>query len=153
MTLISQKPLQKPRNVLYAEWALWVWTTWACLFGMYQSWAGLPQLESQINTESQGMITIAPQTILDWAVVGYLAGAAVSVWFILKIGEGKRWARSSFMWGFALEIVWLAIPPYHGLGDYLTDIPDLALQGYALHLLYTKPGSGWFLRAPQPQKA
>ena len=45
-------------------------------------------------------------------------------------------------------------PPYHGILGCLTDVPDLGLQIYALVMLYTAPGSGWFnRRRPTPAGA
>jgi hypothetical protein len=137
---------EKPRAVLYAEWALWAWTAWACLFGIYQSWIAIPAIEDAITGQLQGMVTLEPKTLLQAIIAGYGAMAVLSVWVVLKIGAGKNWARSSLLWGFVLEAAIAAWPPYHGLLDTLADVPDFGLQGYALYLLYTKPGRDWFHR-------
>jgi hypothetical protein len=145
--LTNKQELQKPQSVLYAERALWGWTAWACLFGIYQSWLGIPEMENAISEQIPGLFTATPQSLLQMIIVGYVATAAVSVWFVLKIGAGKHWARNSLLWGFVLEIVWTACPPYHAALDYVADIPDLGFQIYALCLLYTQPGRDWFVQA------
>ncbi|MDR3424153.1 MAG: hypothetical protein P4M13_03615 [Alphaproteobacteria bacterium] len=82
--------------------------------------------------------------MLGIIVVGYAVVAALSLWFVAKVGAGKKWARSSFLWSFVLQIAWMLCPPYHGVLDYMTDLPDIALQFSALYLLYTEPGRLWF---------
>jgi len=145
--LNATEKLEKPHNVRYAEWALWAWTAWACLFGIYQSWINIPEMEKMLNEQLQGAFTLDPQLILEMTVAGYGLLAAISAWIVLKIGAGKNWARGSLLGGFALEIAWAAVPPYHGILEYLTDVPDIGLQGYALYLLYAEPGRAWFRRA------
>jgi hypothetical protein len=135
---------QKPRAVLYAELALWAWTAWFCLYGILETWRGIPELEQALGDQLQGMISIAPGTLLAGTIIGYALLSALSAWIVFEIGKGKHWARSSLLWGIGLEIVTIVIPPYHPLLEYLSSIPDLGLQIYAAHLLYTPPGSGWF---------
>jgi hypothetical protein len=137
---------EKPKAVLYAERALWAWTAWICLFGVYQTSASIPDIEQAITTQLQGMVTITPQTLIAVTVVGYAALALTMIWIVLKIGAGKRWARSSLLLGFILDALYTLSPPHHGILGYLTDVPDLGLQIYALVMLYTAPGSGWFNR-------
>jgi len=72
----------------------------------------------------------------------------------VKIGAGKRWARSSLLLGFILDALYTLSPPHHGILGYLTDVPDWGLQIYTLVMLYTAPGSGWFNRTkPTPAGA
>jgi hypothetical protein len=99
-----------------------------------------------MNDQLQGMFTMTPGTMMEIIVAIYGVLAVISAWIVWKIGAGKNWARKSLLWGFVLEVAWGACPPWHGVLEYLTDLPDVALQGYALYLLYTKPGSGWFRR-------
>ena len=91
--------------MLYAERALWAWTAWICLFGVYQTSASIPDLEQAITitTQLQGMVTITPQTLMAVTVVGYATLALTMMWIVLKIGAGKRWARSSLLLGFILD--------------------------------------------------
>ncbi len=140
---------EKPKTVTYAEWALWTWTAWVCLFGLYQTGGQIPEFEQALTDDLQGAITIAPQSLLAMAAAGYAALAAISAWIVLKIGAGKHWARSSLMWGFVFQVICMVLPPYHKMGaaEYRAIIPDLGLQIYALYLLYAPPGSVWF----QPQ--
>ncbi len=142
MTDIPQR--KKPKTVLNAEYALWIWTAWTCLFGLYQSWISIPDLENMMASQLQGIVAIAPETLKESIVGGYALLAVTSLWVIIKIGAGKNWARVSLLLGFILDVVWSAMPPHHGLQEYLADVPDLGLQSYALYLLYTWPGERWF---------
>ena len=134
----------KPKAVLHAERALWAWTAWICLFGVYQTLASIPDLEQEITTQLEGTVTITPQTLMAATVVGYAALALTMVWMVLKIGAGKRWARRSLLLAFILDALYTLSPPHHGILGYVTDVPDLGLQIYALVGLYTAPGSGSF---------
>lgn len=138
--MIDTKKSVKPRAVLRAERALWIWTLWASLFGIYQTWQSVSELTGQM----EGALEINPQALFRGAAVGYVVLALASVWVIFKIGAGKRWARSSLLWGFILEVLWTFFPPYREILDYAPDLPDFVFQTYALYLLYTKPGSDWF---------
>jgi hypothetical protein len=134
-----------PNQVLYAEIALWLWTVYTCLNGIYETWRQIPTIEEAINTQLQGMIAIDPNNMLIMAIVGYGLLAIVSCWFIVKIGQGRPWARNSLLWGVLLQIVIIAVPPYHDAPlDYLNDIPDLGLQICALNLLYGAAARPWF---------
>ena len=137
---------EKPQTVVYATWALWAWTAWICLFGIYQSWMSIPEIERTMTEQLQGMFTVAPSALKEIIIGGYGLLAVMSAWIVLKIAAGKNWARSSLLWGFALEVICAVVPPYHGFLSYLTDIPDYGFQGYALYMLYTKPGCDWFQR-------
>lgn len=135
---------QKPNDVLYAELALWVWTVWSCLFGIYHTWQQIPEIEDMLNGDLQGMISIDPDSLLHMAIAGYATIAVVSAWIIIKIGQGRPWARTSLIWGLGFEIVIAVLPPYHAPVEYLADIPDLGLQAFALYYLYTVESRGWF---------
>lgn len=137
---------QKPKTVIYAEWALGAWTAWFCLFGLYQSWAAMPGLQKMMNEQLQGMIIIAPGTILKITISFYAFMAMTLVYLIYKIDQGKNWARVSLLLNLAAQLLLTVIPPYKTAFEYLPDIPDLGLQAYALYLLYTWPGRAWFTR-------
>jgi len=147
--LTDQDQQEKPRTVLYAEWILWLWTAWACLFGIYETWQSIPEIESAISEQLQDLITVKPSTLLEVTVASYTMLAALSAWVVVKIGEGKNWARSTLLWGFVLEVLWMAVPPYHTILEYLTDGPDIILQISALYLLYRWPGNAWFKQIPK----
>jgi len=136
-------PPEKPRQVFYAELALWLWTIWTCAYGLYQTAPQITEIEDQL-VPLQGLVAISPQTLWQVMYAAYAAIAVASIWVIVGINRGKHWARSSLWWGFILQFLMEAAPPYHGVREVLTEIPDLGLQIYALVLLYTKPGKGWF---------
>lgn len=162
--MTEQLPAKKPKEVFYAEIALWLWTTWVCLYGFYQyrggaakieadlehqvqNYPGLqafPDVSASIIQQSHDYLAANPLSVPLAILAVYGSGAALATWFILKIGQGKAWARSSFFWTFALQLVWIAVSPFNDRSDYLTDLPDVVLQAYAVYYLYTKPGKSWF---------
>ena len=144
MTAPPHSSSPKPANVLYAEWALWAWTAWTCLFGIAQSWGQVAEIEEAITTQLQGMLTIQASTLIAIIIIGYGIVAITSVWIILKIGAGKKWARTSLAAGFALDAGYTVLSFEPGLLNHLADLPDFGLQICALYLLYTAPGREWF---------
>jgi len=148
----SHHTYKKPKNVTYAERALYGWTAWTTLFGIYQTYTGLAELATQITEQSSGLVSISPSALLQCAIAGYIAIALISVWIIYEIHKGKHWARSSFLWGFIFQILMFGLPPYHPPLEYLTSIPDITLQIYALYLLYTWPGENWFKPRPAEER-
>jgi hypothetical protein len=134
----------KPQSIKHAIWTLWAWVAWTCLFGIYQSWASVPEIERQLAGPLQGMVTIEPQILLGIIITGYGLVAAISIWIVLRVGSGKNWARKSLLWTFILESLWAAWLPHYGVTDYIMDIPDLSFLGYTLYLLYTRSSSDWF---------
>lgn len=141
---------QKPKNLHRAEQLLWIWTAWFSLFGIYQTWTGLPQLEQQLNEQLQGLVSISPENLLRYAIGGYAGIAVLSGWFVYKLGKGKQWARSSFLWSAIIQAGTTALPPIHEFKDYLGDIPDLGLQISACILLYTPQTNAWFAEKNPP---
>jgi hypothetical protein len=137
---------QKPKAVLRAQWTLGLWTAWLCLFGLYRSWRSLPGIQDMMTEQLHGAVSVAPETMLEITLVGYALLALTLAWLIFKIGQGKKWARTGLFVSFASQFLWTAIPPYHGIVDYLADAPDLGLQFFALCMLYTWPGRAWFTR-------
>ena len=134
----------KPRVVLYAQIALWIWTAWTCLFGMYQAWRSLPEIENTIAEQSQGMIAVPTRLLQEFIVGGYAGLAPVLLLVVFGIGAGNKVARASIAW---LSLLWAFFSPFHEGADYLTDIPDIGLQSIALYFLYTQPGAAWFQHA------
>lgn len=142
-----QEKSEKPPTVLHAEWALWIWTAWICLSGIVQSWKGIPEIQRMMTEQFQSAFTMTSGTMMEIIIATYGVLAAASAFIVWKIGAGKNWARASLLWGFVFEVVCALCPPWHdSIWAYLTDIPDYGLQGYALYLLYTPPGEGWFQR-------
>jgi preprotein translocase subunit Sec61beta len=138
---------EKPKTIRHALLALWIWTAWTFVFGVYQSLSDMPELENTINGTFKETIDINPNSVLLAGIAGYGLLAAATAWFILKIGQGKNWARASLLVSFIIDAALTLAPPYHGFVRFLWDVPDLALQIYALYLLYTAPGKAWFTRA------
>lgn len=148
---MDQKVLKKPHDVTRAEYALWAWTAWTCLFGIYQTWVGIPEIEQTLNDQTQGMISIAPDDLLHMVIAGYALIALISAFFVYKLNQGKQWARSSFLWGFILQGLTTFLPPYHPLVEYLGDVPDLGLQIYAVIMLYSQKSQTWFRHQNSPK--
>ena len=139
-------PSPKPHNVWRAELVLWGWTAWIVLFGIYQTWRQIPEIEDAIAGQLQGAFSMAPGMMMEIAIASYAVLGALSAWVVWKIGAGKHWARASLLWGFVLQAGWALVPPYNGFLDYVADVPDYALQAWALYLLYTPPARGWFIK-------
>ena len=97
-----------------------------------------------ITEQAQGLFAASPQILLQATIGGYAVLAVISGWIVFRIGAGKKWSRASFLVGFVLDVLWTASPPYRGIVEYLTDVPNLGLQSYAMYLLYTWPGYTWF---------
>jgi hypothetical protein len=136
--------IERPKEVRRAVWVVVAWSIWMCLFGIYQTWRELPMLQTMLDTQLQGLIAIDPADALKAAVAGYGVIALTMLWVAYKLDAGKKWARSTLLFSFALEVLIAAAPPYHDLLGYLQDVPDWGLQIYALYLLYTWPGRTWF---------
>jgi hypothetical protein len=99
-----------------------------------------------IDEQLQGLIALDMKLLLQVTVAGYAVLALSLLWVVFQIGRGKKWARISLLLGFVAQVLWTVAPPYHGVVDYLPDVPDLGLQFYALILLYAWPGRTWFNR-------
>lgn len=76
--------------------------------------------------------------VLTFSFLGFL---------IFKIAGGKNWARITFLIMFLIGL------PFVLSGLSLSVIGALSvaqtsMQIYALHLLFSRPGSGWFKKVP-----
>jgi hypothetical protein len=138
----------KPIAVVYAERSLWIWLAWTCLYGAYQAWGPGSHAGAEIAEQFQDIIAITPGAMQSLTVVAYVLAALSVAWLVVKIGDGKTWARRSLLVTFILEVLWAVGQPSAGLMDYLTDVPDLGLQAFALYQLYTAPSRQWFKAAP-----
>ena len=143
-TVSSYPKPNKPKRVQYAEWALLTWTVWTSVFGIYNGWLSIPEIEKTINEDFQGAVTVAPSTLMQGTIGIYILVILISLVVIWGIGRGKHWGRSSLLWGVGLQALCVLLPPYHGMLEYCEDVPDLGLQFYAVYLLYTWPGDAWF---------
>lgn len=143
--------LQKPKDVRTAELILWAWTAWVSLYGIIYTYSHAPQLAQSIIDQTQGLVALDPDDIRPVAIGGYTFIAILSGWFVFKLGHGKHWARSSFLWSFVLQALTTLAPPYHPLMEYMSDIPDLGLQAFAMVLLYKWQSTEWFNHV-DPQK-
>lgn len=162
MSTFSQS--SKPKAILHAEYLLWAWTLWTCVYGIMQTWLEIPNtqktLNEQVPPELQDQFQLLapslPSIMIKSAIAYYTLLFAVSFLVIYKIGKRKKWARSSVWVGFVLEvifaIIWVGISLFfdtsNSLIDNLSYIPDLGLQIYALHLLYGPVGKEWFEFGP-----
>ncbi len=133
---------ERPTAINRAQWVLWAWTAWMCLFGVYQLWT-LPTGFEDVVQQFQSTTGIATGS-LRTVGLGFYALVLVSmVTLILQIGAGRRWARFMLLVSFILEAVWV-VGQLDFSADQLADVPDLLFQIYALYLIYTAPGRDWF---------
>jgi hypothetical protein len=135
------------QNVHRAQWVLWAWTTWITAAGIYQSWTTIPAVLSDYLS---GLVSIDTATLHELIVAVYAIAAGLTAWAIWELGLGRRWARTGLLLTFAVDLIWSAASLFHGALSYLSDIPDLGLQGIAIYLLYTLPGRLWFEGQRQP---
>lgn len=140
----SYQTITKPQAILHAQWALSAWAAWLCLFGIYQSYRDLEEFEALMATQFQGLISISATTMMQISVACYALIALSLVLVILKIGQGKNWARLSILVNLIFQALWTMMPSDQGLLGFLPSVPDLGLQTYALYLLYTADGRTWF---------
>jgi hypothetical protein len=138
------QPADKPRTVLYAERALWVWAGWNAVYGIYEAcFAGASDLQPMIDMLAP-VYPVTPQALRPLTAAIYAVAALSIVWLAVKIGRRRRWARVSILANFVLQALWVSGST--GLADILSNVPDLGLQAAALWFLYTQPARGWFAR-------
>ena len=116
------------------------------MFGLYQSWGGPPESEKAVTDQLQFIAGITPDSLRTMTIAVYAIAALSTAWVVVNIGAGKTWARTTLLIGVVLEALWVSAQSDVSALDYAADVPDFALQIYALYLLYTKPGRGWFGR-------
>ena len=134
----------KPKNVYLAQGLLFLWTVFTCVYGVYDTWKNLPEIQLMINT-LQGTDFVSLDTLSTGVVVVYFLIALMLIGFVFQIGEGRKWARSSFLWGWVLQAAWtLGQSHQQPIVDYWSDGLDLGLQLIALYLLYEESASSWF---------
>ena len=138
---------ERPKAVVHAEWALWTWTAWICLLGIYQTLASPSGADANLIAQVQATAGISLGDLRTVMIVGYVLTAISMALLIAQIGAGKRWVRASVLVSFILEVLWV-IATSDSTADYLTALPDFGLLIYALYLLYTPPGRDWFATRP-----
>lgn len=140
------QPAVRPKEIKRAEWLLWAWTAWICIYGVYQTMSGASGADAMLGQELQSVIDIPPESMRTVIIIAYIAVAVSMAAVVAQIGRGRRWARVSLLISFVFEILLFSGPQESGVTGYLTLIPDLGLQSVALYLLYTKPGRDWFAK-------
>jgi preprotein translocase subunit Sss1 len=90
-------------------------------------------------------------TMLGASFSGLLAtiiGLAITAFLIIKVGEGRNWARIVLLVLFAIGLVGFVVAGglSFGVAPFLTliGLVQLGIEGYALYLIFTPPGSDWF---------
>ncbi|WP_159014072.1 hypothetical protein [Acidisoma sp. S159] len=130
-----------PRKaVRAAELILWAWTAWVTGLGIYQSGTSVQSTEKLITDHLPMTMPFNPEALQMVVIAGYIVTAGFLAWMVLKIGEGRGWARTSLALNFAFDAFSTAMPPYHGISGLLMAVADLGPQAVAAYLLYTPPG-------------
>jgi hypothetical protein len=130
-----------PRKAVQAaERILWAWTAWVTGLGIYQSGTSVQSAEKLVTDHLLATMPFNPEALQVVVITGYVVTAGFLVWMVLKIGEGKGWARTSLALNFAFDAFSTAVPPYHGISGLLTAVADLGPQAVAAYLLYSLPG-------------
>jgi hypothetical protein len=124
---------ERPQSVRTAMNCLWL----SVAIGAVKLLMELPYLK-----------TIAPAPFTDFVLIVVFA---LMVFLIFRIYAGKNWARVTFLVLFVIGIL-PTLPTMQSefvrsplLGTL--SIVQAGLQIYALFLLFSKPGSGWFRKA------
>jgi hypothetical protein len=141
-----------PKAGRAAERILWAWTAWVTGLGIYQSGTSVQSMEKLIADHLPMTMPFNPEALQGAVIAGYVISAEFLAWMVLKIGEGRRWARTSLLLSFVFDAVSTGMPPYHGVSGILLAAADLGPQTIAVFLLYTLPGRIKFQRpfeAPQ----
>ena len=144
MASILAQPAGRPLEVIRAEWILWAWTAWICVYGVYQTLTGTSGADAMLGQQLQAIADVPPQFLKTTIVIAYVAVGLSMAAVVAQIGRGRRWARLSLLISFLFELLLFAGPQEGGVTGYLALIPDLGLQMAALYLLYTRPGRDWF---------
>ena len=131
----------KPTAVTQAVITVWVWIVFLALSGLYQARIAVPQVNDMLVMLS----TTIDAGTLYWSVAGtYFVGALTMVGVAINLNAGKHAARTALLWAFIIDFIVTVFSFEHTLADYILTPIDIGLQSYALWLVYTKPGSGWF---------
>ena len=118
---------------------LWAWTAWVTGVGIYQSGNSIQSAKDLVE-RLQITLPFNPEALQAAVIAGYVVSAVFLAWMVLKIGEGRRWARTSLVLSFAFDAVTTGMPPYHGTIGVLLAAADLGPQAIAVFLLHTLPG-------------
>jgi hypothetical protein len=95
----------------------------------------------------------APEAFSPVAVLLNLALLALFAWLIVRIGQGRNWARVACL-GLTLFGVALGALPEEGPDQSALEmtiyLSDLVISLLAMYWLFTPPGAGWFARPAPP---
>jgi glycerol uptake facilitator-like aquaporin len=141
------QPAGRPKEVKRAEWILWAWTTWICVYGIYQTVAGTSGADAMLGEQLQAVAPEITSGMMKPIILGaYVLVALTMAGVVAQLGKGRRWARFSLVLSFVAEILFFTGGT---ASDYINYAVDLGLQAAALYLLYTGPGREWFVRRPK----
>lgn len=100
-----------PKAGRAAERILWAWTAWVTGLGIYQSGTSVQSMEKLIADHLPMTMPFNPEALQVAVVAGYVVTAGFLAWMVLKIGEGKGWARTSLALNFGFDVFSTALPP------------------------------------------
>ena len=129
----AQSAGQKPRPIVTAVNLLW---------------ASLAVGLVKMLMDFSNLSTVAPAAFTNFILVFTFA---LSGFLIFKISAGRNWARITFLVLFIIGVL-PTLPIVFGEFSRSTvvgalSVAQIGLQVYALFLLFTQPGSGWFRKA------
>jgi hypothetical protein len=124
-----EAPLERPRQVTIAVAILWL--------GFFVGLLWLP-----ISYRALSMTT--------GALAGALAGMGINLWLIVKISQGRNWARIVFLAGalidLAIRVYVLSHPAQVKTVQIIASVVEIPLVTVPLYLLFIGPGQRWFKR-------
>ena len=126
----SQPAAQKPQSVVLAVKFLWA----SFAIGLVKTLMDFPNLSAAASPAYIYFVMF-----FTFVVIGYL---------IFRISAGENWARIAFLVMFVIGML-PALPVI--MGEFsrapvagALSVVQVGIQIYALYLLFTQPGSGWF---------
>ncbi len=130
----TQNAVQKPQSVASAVNLLWA----SMAVGLVKMLMDFPNLSA-----------VAPAAFTNFVLVFVFA---LDAFLIFKISAGRNWARITFLVIFVIDM--LPTLPLM-LGEFSSapvigalSVAQVGLQVYAMFLLFSQPGSGWFRKVP-----
>lgn len=126
----TQAVAQKPQPVGTAVNLLWA----SLAVGLVKTLIDFSNLSAQASAAFTNFVLI-----FTFALIGFLT---------FKISAGKNWARITFL---VLFVIGVLPTSFVVLGEFsqssilgALSVAQIGLQGYAIFLLFTQPGSTWF---------
>jgi hypothetical protein len=75
-----------------------------------QSWTDVQSTEKAVADHLKITIRVSSMALQGVVIAGYVVTAALLAWMVVKIAEGKKWARASLALNFVVDVILTGIP-------------------------------------------